>query len=129
MDKDKKRRIMDYLEGKLSTSKLILFTGSGFSKGAQDKQRKYLPDSEELAKEIWDMIYDNNFDNSSLKDIFSVAVGRIQNQLCRYLKKRLTVDPSSLGDEYKVLIEQPWHQIYTLNIDDLFKAAQAQFGF
>ena len=66
-------------------------------------------------------------EKDSLKDIFLVAMRRKRNEVTRFLKRRLTVDSQSLNDNYKILINQPWYKVYTVNIDDLFKAAQAKF--
>ena len=131
MDQEQKKRIMKYLEGKLSTAHLMLFTGAGFSVGATDKEGKVLPTSKSLAKEIWEQFFPNEpFQQSyNLKDVFESARQQGEKALCEYLKKRLTVDSQSLMEEYKTLINQPWKMIYTLNIDDLFGAAQARFQF
>ena len=131
MDERQKKSIIDYLKGKLSTAHLMLFTGAGFSVGAKDKKGQALPTSKDLSKEIWKNFYpDDSFEESySLADVFELARQKGEKQLCNYLKQRLTVDSQSLTEEYKILIHQPWKVIYTLNIDDLFRATQARFNF
>ena len=130
MDKSKEQRIKEYLSRKISDANLILFTGAGFSLNACDTKGKNLPSSSELAKELWNLICPNEpFEEFSLKDVFALAKKKAKNKLRNYLRERLTVNPASLSDEYKILINQPWSRAYTLNIDDLFSAAQSQFSF
>jgi hypothetical protein len=37
---------------------------------------------------------------------------------------RLTVDPRTLPNEYRLWFSFPWHRIYTLNVDTLAEAAE-----
>ena len=117
-----------YLGRKLSEGKLILFTGAGFSSNAKDMKGRNLPLAKELAKEISNLIGVED-SNPSLKEIFEVSIQKQKNKVSKYLQERLTVDSSSLNDIYKVMINQPWYKIYTVNIDDIFSAAQAKFNF
>ena len=122
------KRIKEYLGRKLSEGKLILFTGAGFSANAKNKESKKLPSSNQLAKELSELIDLEYSENASLKDVFALAILRKKKEVSNYLKKRLTVDSQSLNDEYKTLINQPWYKIYTVNIDNLFNVAQVKFN-
>ena len=128
LTKEEINRIKAYLGGKLSEGKLILFTGAGFSSSAKDTKGRSLPLSNQLAKEISNLIGIED-PNPSLKDIYYIAMLRKKNKVSTYLKERLTVDSTSLKDEYQLLINQPWYKVYTVNIDDLFRAAQSKFNF
>ena len=123
------KRIKEYLGNKLSEGEIILFTGAGFSSEAKDKNGKNLPLARGLAKELCDLINLEYSSNESLKDIFQVAIRKKKKEVSRYLKERLAVDPRSLDSEYKTIIGQPWRKAYTVNVDNLFEAAQAKFNF
>jgi hypothetical protein len=43
------------------------------------------------------------------------------------LNDRLSVDPNSLPDTYRLWFSYPWYRIYTVNIDDLAEAAKSAF--
>ena len=123
------KRIKEYLGNKLSEGEIILFTGAGFSSEAKDKNGKNLPLSIELAKELCNLINLEYSHGESLKDIFQLAIRKKKNEVSRYLKQRLAVDPRSLDSEYKTIISQPWHKAYTINVDNLFEVAQTKFNF
>ena len=129
MQPKEEKRIKEYLGNKLSEGGMILFTGAGFSSEAKDKNGRNLPLSKELAKELCDLINLEYSPGDSLKDIFQAAVQKKKKEVSRHLKERLTADPRSLDSEYKTVISQPWHKAYTVNVDSLFEAAQAQFNF
>ena len=118
----------DYLGRKLSEGKLILFTGAGFSSGVKDKKGRPLPLSDKLAVELSDLIGINDSE-CSLKDSFQLAISRQKNKTISHLRERLTVDTASIGDEYKIMLNQHWYKIYTINIDDLFDSLQIKFKF
>ncbi len=127
--KEEESRIKGYLGRKLSEGKLILFTGAGFSTGAKDKNGKTLPTSNELAKEISNIIEMPYSSADSLKEVYQVAIRKKKNKVSSYLKERLAVDPKNLKEEYKTIINQPWQKVYTVNIDSLFTSAQVKFNF
>ena len=107
---------------------MILFTGAGFSSDVKDKKGRSLPLSNELAVELSSLI---NIDDSvcSLKDSFQLAISRQKNKTISHLRDRLTVDPTSIGNKYKIMLNQPWYKVYTINIDDLFNSIQIKFNF
>ena len=128
LTKEDEKDIKTYLGKKLSEGKLILFTGAGFSSGAKDYEGRNLPLSKDLTKEISALIGIDD-PTSKLKDIFSLALSQKRKELCEYLEKRLTVDSISLTETHKLIINQPWYRIYTVNVDDLFRVAQVKFNF
>ena len=123
------KRIKEYLGKKLSEGRIILFTGAGFSSEAKDRNGKNLPLSRELAEELCGLINLQYSPGESLKDICQLAIWKKKTEVSRYLKERLTVDPRSLDSEYKTVISCPWRKAYTVNVDNLFEAAQAKFNF
>ncbi len=127
--KAEESRIKSYLGRKLSEGNLILFTGAGFSSGAKDRQGKTLPTSHELAKEIAQRIEMPYSREDSLKEVYQVAMRKKKNKVSLYLKERFAVNPETLKEEYKVIINQPWKKVYTINIDSLFTSAQVKFKF
>ena len=129
MQPKEEKRIKEYLGRKLSEGGIILFTGAGFSSEAEDKKGKNLPLSSQLAEELCGLINLKYSPGESLKDIFQVAVSKKKNEVSRYLKERLAVTSRSLDSEYKTIIGQPWRKAYTVNVDNLFEAAQAKFNF
>lgn len=128
LTKEDEKDIKTYLGRKLSEGRLILFTGAGFSSSAEDHQGRNLPLSKDLTKEISALIGIDD-PTSKLKDVFSLALSQKRKELREYLEKRLTVNSSSLTETHKLIINQPWYRIYTVNVDDLFRVAQVKFNF
>jgi hypothetical protein len=105
----------------------ILFTGAGFSAGALDVARCSLPDAAQMRAELWEMLFgDDPPDDSSLQDLYDVALERIPGQLGEYLGRRLRVGDAPLPPHYATWFSAPWLRIYTLNVDDLESAVERQ---
>ena len=129
IDKESQSRISEYLSRKLSEGQLILFTGAGFSMSAKDHQDESLPSGRVLAKELWQLAFpDQEFDDSSLSDVYEAARKSGERKLTEYLTKRFTVNPKTLPSWYKTAIGQPWYKAYTLNIDNLMNTAASKFN-
>jgi hypothetical protein len=118
------------LRSQASRGELILFTGAGFSLGAKDRKGENLPSSAQLKLEIWQLCYPGEaFDDScSLGDLYEAALRRKKTELDTLLHSRLSVDPSSLPEYYKIFFSFPWLRCYTLNVDDLESAVGRRFG-
>jgi hypothetical protein len=118
-----------YLRRQIETGSLILLTGAGFSLGARDIQGRPLPNGAEFARELWRLCYSNEeFDSSTLQDVFEQAHRRHRTELDESLRKRFSVDSGSLPDWYRTWFSIPWWKIYTLNVDDLEAAADRRFS-
>ncbi len=118
------------LRSQTERGQLILFTGAGFSTGAKDRSGRPIPSSGELKRELWALCYeDHEFDeSSSLGDLFAAAMRKRRADLLQLLEARMTVDPDSLPEYYRVFFDFPWYRCYTLNVDDLESAASRRFS-
>jgi hypothetical protein len=105
-----------------------LFTGAGFSAEATDRDGRSLPDSREMIHELWSLLFDEEPDDSSLADLYDVALIRAPERLRDYLRARLRIGDSPLGQAFATWFSAPWSRIYTLNIDDLEVAVARQFA-
>ncbi|HEX3735686.1 MAG TPA: hypothetical protein VHU86_11115 [Solirubrobacterales bacterium] len=112
----------------ISQGRVILFTGAGFSLGANAKTGSSLASPSELSHALWDVAFPGeDFEDSPLTDIFEAAVRQASNNTQTVITELLTVDPKSLEDGYRLWFSFPWHRIYTLNIDNLADAANLAF--
>lgn len=118
------------LSRQISGSQVILFTGAGFSGEARDSRGEPLPNSSQLARELWDISFpDRPFDPTThLGDAFEAAKVRNRSTLASLLERRLSVQGNSLPDFYRVWFSVPWIRCYTLNIDDIEQAVARRFG-
>lgn len=117
-----------YLRRQVEQGTVVLLTGAGFSLGAKDLNGTPLPTGTQYAKELWDICYPGeDFDSSSLQDIFEQAHRRQPAALRNSLRTRFTVDSASLPDTYQRWLSFPWMRLYTLNVDDLERAAERRF--
>jgi hypothetical protein len=122
-------RSLGYLRKELAARRMLLFTGAGFSADARDVRGRPLPSSAELVRELWPICFPGEpLDRtSSLEDVFAHGLACCPRELDRHLKERLTVDPSTLPDHYRLWFEMPWLRIYTINQDDLEHAVAERF--
>ena len=124
------QEIIDQVAGPLGRGELILFSGAGLSLGARDHQGEPVPSSKELRREIHELLYpgdDADADDSSLAELYAVALDRERSALKELLDRRLTIDPSTVSAEHRMWLRVPWTRAYTLNIDD-FEQAVAVSG-
>ncbi|HUQ04105.1 MAG TPA: SIR2 family protein [Kofleriaceae bacterium] len=111
-------RELSELLGTIHSGYAILFTGAGFAVGARDRRGRTLPSSEQMAKELWQLVFgDAHPDRSSLCDLFDVAMRRDRDAVVRYLDERLTV--GEVPAHAVAWFAAPWRRIYTLDVDDL----------
>lgn len=107
----------------------VLFTGAGFSAQASDRAGQRLPDSRQMIGDLWTMLFgDAPIDDSTLADLYDVALVRAHDRLCEYLKRRLQVGDAPLSPTFASWFGAPWRRIYTLNVDDLEVAVARQFA-
>lgn len=106
----------------------MLFTGAGFSADAHDLDGQRLPDSEEMRRELWALIFgDDPPDESSLQDLYDCGLMRCSDRLHAYVQRRLRVGDAPLPRHFATWFTAPWKRIYTLNVDDLEVAVARQF--
>jgi hypothetical protein len=107
----------------------VLFTGAGFSIGARDITGVPLPDSEQMRRELWRLVFeDDRPDDSTLADLYDVALARAPDALAAYLAHRLCVGQLPASRHHATWFAMPWRRIYTLNVDDLEAAVQREFA-
>lgn len=83
---------------------------------------------EELARLIWDVAFPGEeYDGSSLPDVYEAGIRQAHNATLDLLRKHLTVDKKGLDESYRLWLSLPWYRIYTLNIDTLFDVAARAF--
>lgn len=125
MDEHQTRKLASFIR----QGRVILFTGAGFSLGAKTKSGRQLPTADELSKALWRIAFPrDDFDESSLGDVYEAATLQASKETQREMRDLLTVDPKSLDDGYRLWFSFPWHRIYTLNIDDLDAAISRQYS-
>jgi hypothetical protein len=112
----------------IASGEATLFTGAGFSAGALDGRGRPLPDAAQMRAELWRLVFgDDEQDDSSLQDLYDVALERIPDELTAYLQQRLRVGDAPLPAHYATWFAAPWRRIYTLNVDDLEAVVQQQY--
>lgn len=119
------------LRRQLATGDLVLFTGAGFSRNALARDGLPIASVYDLRLELHRLAFPSAAgldDDSSLGDLFEVAVARARNAVRDVLTRRLTVDPKSLPDRYRAWFSLPWFRHYTLNMDDLDEAVASHFS-
>jgi SIR2-like domain len=117
------------LRSQLSRAELVLFTGAGFSRGAMDREGRPLPTTAELKADLWDLCFpgDPMDGASTLGELYELAMHRKGPALRALLEERLSVDPDSLPEFYRLFFEFPWARVYTLNVDDVALAVTRRF--
>lgn len=121
-------RALSELLGTIHSGRAILFTGAGFAMGARDRRGRPLPSSEQVARELWGLVFgDEPFDRSSLADLFDVAMRRDRDAVARYVDERFTVG-GEVPAHTVAWFAAPWRRIYTLNVDDLEVACRRAAG-
>ena len=107
----------------------ILFTGAGFSGDARDLDGNPLPDARQMIAELWPLCFEGGEpDDSSLPDLYDAALVRAPDRLQAYIERRLRVGDAPLPRHLATWLAAPWKRIYTLNVDDLERAVERQFG-
>ena len=112
----------------IASGDAVLFTGAGFSAEAVDRSGRALPDSAEMVRDLWSMLFGNEpADDSTLADLYDVALLRAPDRLREYLRSRLQIGDAPLPKSFGTWFGGPWRRIYTLNVDDLEVAVARQF--
>jgi SIR2-like domain len=101
-------------------NRVVLFLGSGFSRTAQNRSHRDMPDGRGLAKALWGYLeYKEPYDGSDLQTVFSAAMNSAKGHkaLTSFLEEQLLC--TSIPSWYDTLSHIFWYRIYTTNIDDL----------
>ena len=124
------KRALEHLGSQFERALPILFLGAGFSLGATTLDRtSKIPSAEELKKKLWTLCFpDEEYSPStSLQNLYESGLHLRGNDTAALLRRFLTVDSDTLPDWYAPYFVMPWARIYTLNIDDLPRAAARKF--
>jgi hypothetical protein len=113
----------------IRTGEAMLFTGAGFSAEALCRAGEPLPDGARMAADLWKILFhDDQPDDSSLADLYDVALVRAPDALRDYVATHLRLADDPLPDSFRAWFSAPWRRIYTLNVDDLEAAVARQFA-
>lgn len=116
------------LASMIESGEAVLFTGAGFSAEATDTEGRPLPDAKDMVGDLWQLLFEGEpADESSLSDLYDVALLRAPDRLAAYLATRLTIGDAPLPTTFARWFSAPWHRIYTLNVDALEQAVARQF--
>jgi len=118
------------LRRQLSRGEVVLFTGAGFSRGAEAKGGGTVAGVLELKQDLWRLAFPSDAvvdGASTLGDVFDVALQRARNAVGDVLNRRLGVDPVGVPDRYRGWFSLPWYRHYTLNLDDLDEVVASHF--
>ncbi len=105
--------MLKYLGERMRRADTILFTGAGFSRGAQNRLGEVMPVGNQLTRPLWELSYPNeSYDpDCKLPDIYSVAKSRNPRGLNELLLQHLSVDAASLPTYYAQLFSLPWYTL------------------
>jgi hypothetical protein len=89
-----------------------------------------LPSGADLKAALWEVAAPGAAPDleSSLGEVFDVAVHRAGRATRTVMEERLTVDASSLPEYYSTWFSMPWLRAYSLNVDDLDEAVTRAFA-
>lgn len=112
----------------IASGDAVLLTGAGFSSAACDRDGLPLPDGSTMREELWKLCFDDtDCDDSTLSDIYDVALIRAPDKLDEYLARRLRIGERDLPPHLAQWLSAPWRRIYTLNVDDLEDAVAERY--
>jgi SIR2-like domain len=124
VSRDRTHELIDAIRSR----ETILFTGAGFSAEAHCCAGTPLPDSAQMTRDLWQMLFpDEEPDESSLADLYDIALVRAPDALREYIATHLRVGDTPLPDSFRAWFSAPWRRVYTLNVDDLEAAVMRQF--
>jgi hypothetical protein len=116
------------LASMIGCGEAVLFTGAGFSAEATDADGRALPDAKEMVEDLWQLLFEGEpSDESTLSDLYDVALMRAPDRLQAYLASRLSIGDGALPETFARWFSAPWHRVYTLNVDSLEQAVAKQF--
>lgn len=118
-----------HLQAQFERARPVLFTGAGFSRGAQNMCGEPIPTVPSLREKLWELCFPGTAfeEGSSLQDLYEHALRRNRPRLAELLTRALTVAPGTVPDWYRRILSLPWQRCYTLNVDNLEAATSTQF--
>ena len=112
---------LPYLRDRFSLGDILLFTGAGFARSAQNRSGVPFPLLKDLRPKLWEICYPGRaFDQeSSVQTLFSTAQSRAGGALSALLKAQLVAAPDGVPSIYDNIFGLPWRKVYTLNVDNI----------
>lgn len=119
-----------YLAERFRRGDMLLFTGAGFSRAAQNLDRDQFPLLNDLRPVLWDLCYPGEpiHPSTAVQSLFSTAKARAGGKLKSLLQRKLMAVPEGVPSLYDELFAVPWHRVYTLNVDNLDTIVAARSG-
>lgn len=115
----------------LARGEIVLFTGAGFSYAARTAAGAPVIQVPELKERLSKLAFpsgEGDGTESSLADLFSVAMSRASGAVGDFFRDRLTVSASKSPERFRDWFAMPWYRHYTLNIDDLDEAVASTYA-
>src|SRR5207244_1731464 len=92
--------------------------------GATNQIDEPIPTGDTLCRKLWSFLrFTQDYDGSSLKDLFELCLTRDKRQLSFLLRDLFT--SKDLPVWYKLLPKIFWYRIYTTNVDDVVEKIYA----
>lgn len=122
-------RLKEMMRRQLATGEVVLFTGAGFSHDAVASDGRPVAEVKELKEELARLAFPSNLtaaSESSLADLFEVAVSRASGSVRNLFDSRLKIDRTRTPVRFNGWFSLPWKRHYTLNVDDLDEVVQGR---
>lgn len=119
MDTDELKK----LSGCISTGRSVLFTGSGFSKGASNILDEEPVTAKDLSLKICDLGGFEKDDDLRYSSDYYLSKGN-KNELINLLKGCYTI--KSVDDNHRKIAQQLWRRVYTTNYDNVYERASLE---
>ncbi len=104
----------------MRSNTLVLFLGAGFSTEATNQLDEAIPIGEVLCRKLWSFLrFTQEYDGTSLQDLFELCLRRDKKQLAFLLRDLFT--SKELAEWYQLLPKIYWYRVYTTNIDDVIE--------
>lgn len=114
-----------YLQRLISRNDVVLFLGSGFSRGVTNRGGYQFPTGNVLSQKIWEFLnLPGEFDGTSLPDLFQaflINAKRKKAEKIDFLEYNLLCD--LVPKQYETIAIPYWYKIYSLNIDNVLDKA------
>jgi hypothetical protein len=119
---DVENRYVDRFRRQLARGEMVLFTGAGFSYDAIARDGRPVAQVDDLKVELARIAFPSSPDaaeQSSIADLYEVAVARGEGRVRQVFQDRLRVDPRQTPERFDRWFSMPWKRHYTVNVDDL----------
>ena len=119
---DLQTKYIPHLRNQMANGSLVLFTGAGFSVGANNSAGLKIPNVNQLIQQLWEVCWPGETpeENTQLQDIFEHALSHHQEETKTTLLNSFTAAEGERQPQwYESILDMPWLRMYTLNIDDL----------